>query len=125
MTDLPSAEEQQVQWVGGLLRTGVVLSAAVMVAGIVALLAGSTGAMDEGLRRTAAQLLNDLLDPASEQTPLAVLLLYAGLVLLMLTPVLRVLTVAVTFALEKDRRFAFLSLVVLIMLIAEIVFALS
>jgi uncharacterized membrane protein len=118
------AEEQHRHWIGGLLRSGVVLSAAMMVAGIAGLLASNAGMMDQDLRRTAVQLLEELIRPELHATPLFVLLLYGGLVLLMVTPVLRVATVVVTFLLEKDHRFAVISLIVLLMLVSEIFFAL-
>ena len=50
--------------------------------------------------------------------------MYAGLVLLMLTTVLRVLTSVVGFSVERDRRFVVVSLVVLGMLLAEFFFSL-
>jgi uncharacterized membrane protein len=53
-----------------------------------------------------------------------VTLIFAGLLLLMLTPFLRVLTAAVGFAAEKDGRFVTVSLVVFAMLLGELIFSL-
>jgi uncharacterized membrane protein len=61
-------------------------------------------------------LLRGSLDPFT--------LMYTGLVLLMLTPFLRVLTAAVGFAAEKDRRFIAVSLIVFALLICEFLYSL-
>lgn len=61
-------------------------------------------------------LLSGSLDPIT--------LMFAGLLLLMLTPFLRVLTAAVGFAAEKDRAFMLVALVVFVMLLGELVFSL-
>jgi uncharacterized membrane protein len=61
-------------------------------------------------------LLSGSLDP--------VMLMFAGLLLLMLTPLLRVLTAVVGFAAEKDRTFVFVALAVFAMLLGELVFSL-
>lgn len=53
-----------------------------------------------------------------------VTLMFAGLLLLMLTPFLRVLTAAVGFAAEKDRTFVVVALVVLAMLLGELILSL-
>jgi uncharacterized membrane protein len=53
-----------------------------------------------------------------------VTLIFAGLLLLMLTPFVRVLTAAVGFAAEKDHRFVAVALVVFAMLLGELVFSL-
>jgi uncharacterized membrane protein len=51
-------------------------------------------------------------------------LMYFGLVLLMLTPFLRVLTAAVGFAVEKDRRFTVVSVAVFVLLVCEFLYSL-
>ncbi len=58
------------------------------------------------------------------QSSEAITLLYAGLVVLMLTPFVRVLAAAIAFGAEKDWKFVGISLVVLCMLIGELVFSL-
>jgi uncharacterized membrane protein len=50
--------------------------------------------------------------------------MFAGLLLLMLTPFLRVFTAIVGFAAEKDRTFVLVALVVFVMLLGELVFSL-
>lgn len=54
----------------------------------------------------------------------AITLLYAGVVVLMLTPFVRVLAAAIAFGVEKDWKFVGVSLVVLCMLVGELVFSL-
>jgi uncharacterized membrane protein len=61
-------------------------------------------------------LLAGSLDPVT--------LMFAGLLVLMLTPFLRVLMAAAGFAAEKDRRFVVVALVVFAMLLGELVFSL-
>ncbi len=53
-----------------------------------------------------------------------VTLMFAGLLLLMLTPFLRVLAAAVGFAAERDRRFVAVALVVFAMLLGELLYSL-
>jgi uncharacterized membrane protein len=62
-------------------------------------------------------LLSGSLDPVT--------LMFAGLILLMLTPFLRVLTAAVGFAVEKDRRFTIVSLLIFVMLLGELLYSLQ
>jgi uncharacterized membrane protein len=52
-----------------------------------------------------------------------VTLMFAGLVLLMFTPILRVLTAVFGFTFEKDWRFVFVSSVVFLMLVGEIIYS--
>lgn len=62
------------------------------------------------------RILSGSLDPFT--------LMYIGLILLMLTPFLRVLTAVVGFAVEKDRTFVFVSLTVFFFLVAELLYSL-
>jgi uncharacterized membrane protein len=61
------------------------------------------------------RLLDGSFDPAT--------LMFAGLVFLMLTPVLRVVTAIFGFLMERDWRFVFVSCVVLLLLTCEIVYS--
>jgi uncharacterized membrane protein len=54
-----------------------------------------------------------------------VMVMFAGLLLLMLTPFLRVLTAVAGFVAEKDRTFIVVALVVFTMLLAELIFSLQ
>ncbi len=62
-------------------------------------------------------LLSGSLDP--------IMLMFAGLLFLMLTPFLRVLTAIGGFAAERDRTFVIVALVVFFMLLGELVFSLQ
>jgi uncharacterized membrane protein len=52
-----------------------------------------------------------------------VTLMFTGLVMLMFTPVLRVITAIIGFAVERDWRFVVVSSVVLLMLVGEMVYS--
>ena len=125
-TDTPqSADKSNIEhlvehWVGRVLRLGVWGSAGLMIAGL--LLAWfSTGSVQPPSENPSpSQVLRSLL--AGSLDP--VTLIFAGLLLLMLTPYVRVLTAAVGFAAEKDRPFVAVALVVFAMLLGELVFSL-
>ncbi len=107
-------------WVGIALRAGVWSSATLMIVGLVlAWFSGDTLKVPEANPHPAdvfRNLLAGSLDPAT--------LIFAGLILLMLTPFLRVLTAAIGFAAEKDRAFVLVSLVVFAMLLCELLLSL-
>jgi uncharacterized membrane protein len=52
-----------------------------------------------------------------------VTLMFAGLVFLMFTPILRVITAVIGFGVERDWRFVFVSSIVLFLLSGEIVYS--
>jgi uncharacterized membrane protein len=104
--------------IGQLLRAGVLLSAAVVTAGGLLYLVrnyavrvsyrsfvagGAEIRTVSGIVRAAAHLNSEAL-------------IQAGLVLLILTPVARVAIAVVGFALERDRLYAAVSLIVLLIL---------
>jgi len=115
------ADEHTVErWTSHSLRAGVLLSGAVMVAGLVWYAASAFVTPLPHHNPTIAELLHSLftgaLDPFS--------LMYIGLIMLMLTPFLRVLTAVAGFAVQKDRTFVFVSLTVFFFLIAELLYSL-
>lgn len=118
--ELPAARHFVERWVGIALRAGVWSSATLMIAGLLItwLSAGSLPMPDENPHpaEVLRNLLSGSLDPIT--------LIFAGLLLLMLTPFLRVLTAAIGFAAEKDTRFVFVALVVFSMLLGELVLSL-
>jgi uncharacterized membrane protein len=63
----------------------------------------------------AEQLFSSRFDP--------VMLMFAGLVMLMFTPILRVITAIYGFAMERDWRFVVVSSVVFILLAGEIMYS--
>lgn len=108
------------RWIGLTLRLGVWGSAALMVLGL-ALAWFSHDVLhlpNENPRPVdvVRSLMSGSLDP--------VMLMFAGILFLMLTPFLRVLTAMVGFAIEKDRTFVLVALAVFAMLLAELFFSL-
>jgi uncharacterized membrane protein len=95
-----------VQWV---LRVGLAIAAALMVAGLAIALATDQHA-------AAAVSLSDLFGPHT----LADRLIAFGLALLASTPLVRVLALVAIWVYERDRRFALLGLVVVAILTASI-----
>jgi uncharacterized membrane protein len=118
----PTATRHIVErWIGWTLRIGVWGSATLMMFGLVlAWVSSGTLRLPSENPRPAdvlRSLLSGSLDP--------VMLMFAGLLFLMLTPLLRVLTAAVGFAAEKDRTFVIVALVVFTMLLGELIFSLQ
>ena len=108
------------------LRWGIGISASLMALGLVLLFAlfGTAGAHDAPsikevllLFRSGGGLRISLGNPY--------LYLYAGILVLMLTPIARVLIALIGFALEKDWRFVLVSLFVLSVIAASILYALA
>ncbi len=108
------------RWIGRVLRFGVWGSASLMIAGLIgAWFSGSAlpiPAENPATTVVLRNLFSGSVDPST--------LIFAGLILLMLTPFLRVLTAAVGFAVERDRTFTIVSLVIFMMLVGELVYSL-
>jgi uncharacterized membrane protein len=106
-----------------VLRSGVVLAAAlVLIGGIMFLATNGQAAHDHRKFQPAPMGLlsiHGVLHGAASLDPLYIIQL--GLLVLIATPVLRVLTCAAGFALERDWMYAVVSLIVLAFLIASIV----
>ena len=115
------AEQHPVErWTSHSLKAGVLVSGVVMIAGLVWYAVRAFAAPLPLHNPTIAQLLHDLLTGSLDPFTL----MYIGLILLMLTPFLRVLTAVVGFAVQKDRTFVFVSLTVFFFLIAELLYSL-
>lgn len=99
--------------VGHLLRYGVALAAVIMAAGMVLLLMrwGTAPHQSVPVPTSVSAVLRGLLylDPTA--------LIDVGLVVLILTPVLRVAASLVAFAIERDRAYTFITLIVLSVLV--------
>ncbi len=108
------------------LRWGIGFSAALMAVGVILLFAhfGTNGAHDVPSIREVILLFS-----SRGGLPVALgdpyLYLYAGILLLMITPIARVLIALIGFSLEKDWRFVLVSLVVLSVITASILYALA
>ena len=106
-------------WTGIILRLGVWVSASLMIIGLLlATLYPSSIVMfsvNPTFATLAERMVSNSLDP--------VVLMFTGLVILMLTPVLRVMAAFVGFALEHDWRFVLVSSLVFLLLAGEIFYS--
>jgi uncharacterized membrane protein len=109
--------ERSISWA---LKTGVWGSATLMALGLILAWSSSGTLQLPNENPRPGDVLRGLL--AGSLDP--VMLMFAGLLCLMLTPFLRVLTAVVGFAVEKDLTFALVALVVFTMLLGELVFSL-
>jgi len=111
--------------IGRLLQTGVLAAAATVVAGGVLYLAQShSGRVDYGtfaLGGTGLRTLSGIVRSAGRLQSLG--LIQFGLLLLIATPVARVALAVVGFALERDRLYTVVSLVVLVILAFSLIHA--
>jgi len=103
-----------------VLRLGVWVSASLMIFGLL-FAAISPSSIDPPstnptLRMVAEHLFSLRFDP--------VMLMFAGLIMLMFTPILRVITAIYGFAMERDWRFVVVSSVVFVLLAGEIIYSL-
>jgi uncharacterized membrane protein len=104
--------------ISGVLRGGVLLSAAVITAGVIAFywryfLAGRRGISNRPFPHSPEAVVSGL----AHGDPLAIIAL--GLLLLLATPVLRVAVSIVAFALERDWRYTAITALVLAILIVS------
>ncbi len=101
--------------IGGVLQRGVILSSAVILIGLVMLLLRGSGLSERYLAtfpHTFSQVWTGLLGLHPQS------IIALGLILLILTPVMRVAISIVAFALERDRLYVVITSIVLLILIA-------
>ena len=115
----PPAKERTSTVIGWILRVGVILSTTIILVGVLLLLLQPGGltaqSMDLGtFPHTLAQVWSGLLMLRSQAV------IASGLLLLIATPVVTVITSAVAFAVERDRRFVVITLIVLAILILSL-----
>jgi uncharacterized membrane protein len=107
------------RWTSRVLRLGVWVSASMMILGlfIAAIFPSSIVALSTNptLGILVERMFSAKFDPVT--------LMFAGLVMLMFTPILRVITAVFGFAVERDWRFVMVSSIVLCMLAGEIVYS--
>ena len=121
MMSTPDEKDQVLElWISRILRYGVWSSAGIMALGItLAWISGAEFSM------IGEQLLpSDALKGLATGSINPATLMVAGLLILVLTPFLRVLTAAIGFAAEKDRTFMLVSLVIFAMLLGEMMYSL-
>jgi len=107
------------RWTGRVLRIGVWVSASFMIAGllIAAIYPSTVIALSSNptLNNLVMRMFSGSFDPVT--------LMFAGLIILMFTPMLRVITAIVGFGAERDWRFVFVSSIVLLLLTGEVVYS--
>jgi uncharacterized membrane protein len=111
----PLTDEQLDIAIGTILRTGVILSAILVAAGGIGYLTG------HGTTPSPAELISipPILRGAFSGQPLFIVQL--GLLVLMATPIVRVIACVAGFALEHDRAYAIISAIVLTCLIFSLI----
>nr|WP_202901929.1 TSUP family transporter [Thermogemmatispora carboxidivorans] len=105
--------------IGWILQGGVLVSAAVILTGVVWLFLQPGGPGTTSVARFPHSLPDLLAGLLQWQAPALIVL---GLVLLIATPVLRVATSIIAFALERDLRYVLITLVVLLILLYSLFF---
>jgi uncharacterized membrane protein len=110
------SDEKAQDAISAVLRYGSILSAAVMALGV-ALALWQRQVMPRSGTLSAAALLNNALhlDPAA--------ITELGILLLLLTPVFRVVVAVVSFGLERDTKYVLISLGVFLVVLGSIIFA--
>jgi uncharacterized membrane protein len=120
ITNPNDARHSVERWTSRVLRLGVSVSASLMVLGLFFAAISPTPidplSTNPSFGMVAEHVFSSGFDP--------VILMFAGLLMLMLTPILRVITAACGFAMERDWRFAAVSSVVFILLAGEIIYSL-
>jgi uncharacterized membrane protein len=119
-------DERLDRTVSAVLRSGVLLSAALVLAGGIAFLASHRQGIPD-YRKFQAELtplssIHGVVRGAFALDPLYIIQL--GLLVLIATPVVRVLTCAAGFSFERDWTYSIVSLIVLALLIAGVGFGL-
>ncbi len=105
--------------IAGVLRWGSYLSATLLLAGLIwALLA-----LELPLQLARVIPLRTLAAQLAAGNPYAVMQL--GILLLLLTPLLRIVTAAVSFHAERERRYTLVALVVLTIILVSVLLARS
>jgi uncharacterized membrane protein len=107
------------RWTSRVLRLGVWVSASLMSFGLFFAVISPSPidplSTNPSLGMVAEHLFSSRFDP--------VILMFAGLLMLMFTPILRVITAVYGFAMERDWRFVVVSSVVFILLAGEIMYS--
>ena len=101
--------------IGLILRTGVIAAACLVALGGAAYLAKATG----GPLASDLRSLTGIFRGATGLRPLYIIQL--GLLVLMATPVIRVIACVIGFGVERDRPYVIISLIVLTLLLASLV----
>ena len=119
ISDSNNAQHNAERWTSRVLRLGVWVSASLMIIGLLLATISPSAVVplstNPSLGNLAERMFSTTVDPVT--------LMFAGLVMLMLTPVLRVMTAIFGFAVERDWRFVVVSSIVMLMLAGEIIYS--
>jgi uncharacterized membrane protein len=107
------------RWTSRVLRLGVWISASLVILGLLIATISPSSIMP----LPSNPSLSDLADRVFSASFDPITLMFVGLVMLMFTPVLRVITAIFGFAVERDWRFVFVSSIVLLLLTGEIMYS--
>ena len=112
VTHKAAHEDDTIRWISWVLKLGSYGSALLMLVGVLLALARPGRQATYPLETLASQLL--LLD--------ATAVMQAGITLLLLTPVMRIVVAIIFFAREGDYRYAWISSGVLLIVISSVLF---
>jgi uncharacterized membrane protein len=114
------------RWIGRTLRTGVGLSTVLTLSGLVLASVQSVEVRIPERNPTFLELVRAVMNGAlfHLDSSAALAMMYVGLVLLMLTPFLRVLATTVSFSVNREWRYVWVSLLVFAMLFGQLLYSL-
>jgi len=116
----PALYQRAALVVSDVLRAGVILSAAIMVVGLAGFYARyARGGPTTGIATEVPHSATDVLSGLSHGDPVAIIAL--GLLVLLATPVVRVVISVAVFASARDRLFTLITLLVLAILLFSFV----
>ena len=122
---IPSEQRKHEHWIARILAGGVWTSAILLGGGLILTVFGNGGPTSFDKSPGLAEVIHELTTKGlyAGNASSGATIIYLGLIALILTPFVRVLTAAVTFVLEKDWRYVVVSLLVFFALIGELVFS--
>ncbi len=107
------------RWTSRVLQLGVWVSASLMILGLLIATISPSSIVAFNTNPSLGNLMERLFSTTFDP----VTLMFVGLVMLMFTPVLRVITAVFGFAVERDWRFVIVSSIVLLLLTCEIAYS--
>jgi uncharacterized membrane protein len=118
--------KQYEQLMSRILRIGVMVSSLLMASGLLVASLQTTSVTTPDRNPTLGELIRRLASGhfATAGGSLAATLMFVGLLSLMLTPFLRVLTTLAIFRAEKDWRFVGIATLVFLLLAGQVVYSL-
>ena len=104
------------RWVSFNLKIGLVLSLSLIIIGLILLMISD---YDEAV---PALSLNQLTQEILRLNPVAIIML--GIIFLLLTPISQIITAAINFVRIRDKKFCYISLILLLFLLLSFIIAL-